>query len=355
MTRVAIAGIGVIADFHARAVTDIRGADLVAGSCRTESDGRAFAEEHDCDWYADTETMLDDAAPDVLTVCTPSGAHLRPTVAAAERGIDVLCEKPLEVTPERINEMIAAAEANDVCLGGIFDRRFEPALRRVHEAASAGRFGDLAICRAHVPWWRDDDYYTGSWQGTEALDGGGAFMNQAIHGVDAIQWLAGAASDCDPATNPVESVFACTDTLAHEGDMIEVEDTGVAVLRFRDGTLGQVLAATSMYPGSEMEIQLSGRDGTAAVADGDLQTWTFRDGSDGDGDAADDGQTDPDPTEAETESYAAHRRNIQAFLDARQTSDAFGLRASEARKAVDIVAAIYESAERNAPVSVDGT
>ena len=374
MTDIAIAGIGSVAEVHGLSIGDIDGAEVVAGSCRTESRGREFAEQFDCTWYADTAEMLDAEEPDVLTICTPSGAHLEPTLEAAERGVDVLCEKPLEITTERIDEMVAAAEEAGIMLGGVFNQRYNPVVRQLHEAASEGRFDDLSVANAYVPWWREDDYYDGAWQGTEELDGGGALMNQSIHGIDAVQWLAGAAGAANgvagsgaddgtadtaegtPRANPVEEVFAYTDTRAHEGDIIEVEDTAVAVLRYRDGTLGQILGATSMYPGSLKRLQLAGRGGTAEVLEDELVTWQFREERDDDPDVrARFGETESGGGAADPMSidYANHRRNIEAFLDARTNDEPYLLDASEARKAVEIIEAIYESAERGEPVRVE--
>ena len=364
MTDIAIAGIGSVAEVHALSIGDIDGAEGVAGSCRTESRGRAFAEQFDCTWYADTAEMLDAEEPDVLTVCTPSGAHLEPTLAAAERGVDVLCEKPLEITTERIDEMVVAAEEAGIVLGGVFNQRYNPVVRQLHEAASEGRFDDLAVANAYVPWWREDDYYDGAWQGTEELDGGGALMNQSIHGIDAIQWLAGAAGaageggrgSADANPNPVEEVFAYTDTRAHDDDIIDVEDTAVAVLRYRDGTLGQILGATSMYPGSLKRLQLAGRGGTAEVLEDELVTWQFREERDDDPAVRERfGETESGGGAADPMSidYANHRRNIEAFLEARASGEDYLLDASEARKAVEIIEAIYESAERGEPVRIE--
>jgi len=364
MTDIAIAGIGSVAEVHALSIGDIDGAEVVAGSCRTESRGRAFAEQFDCTWYADTAEMLDAEEPDVLTVCTPSGAHLEPTLAAAERGVDVLCEKPLEITTERIDEMVVAAEEAGIVLGGVFNQRYNPVVRQLHEAASEGRFDDLAVANAYVPWWREDDYYDGAWQGTEELDGGGALMNQSIHGIDAIQWLAGAAGaageggrgSADANPNPVEEVFAYTDTRAHDDDIIDVEDTAVAVLRYRDGTLGQILGATSMYPGSLKRLQLAGRGGTAEVLEDELVTWQFREERDDDPAVRERfGETESGGGAADPMSidYANHRRNIEAFLEARASGEDYLLDASEARKAVEIIEAIYESAERGEPVRIE--
>jgi UDP-N-acetyl-2-amino-2-deoxyglucuronate dehydrogenase len=351
--RIAIAGIGAVAEMHARSIADLSDAELVAGSCRTESKGREFAEEFDCEWFADTEAMLDEAAPDVLSVCTPSGAHLEPTRLAAERGVDVLCEKPLEITPERIDAMVAACEDGGVRLGGIFPQRYNPVVETVRDAVAEGRFGDLSVVNAYVPWWRPDDYYQGAWQGTRDLDGGGALMNQSIHGVDAVQWLAGTAADLDPGENPVEEVFAYTATRAHEGEHIEVEDTAVAVLRFRDGTLGQLLGATSMYPGSLKRVQIAGRSGTAEIEEDALVSWQFREDRESDAAVREEfAETETGGGAADPMSidYANHRRNIADFLDALDAGRPYMLDGTEARKAVEIIAAVYESADTGRPV-----
>ncbi|QLH79836.1 Gfo/Idh/MocA family oxidoreductase [Halosimplex rubrum] len=354
--RIAIAGIGAVAAMHAESVADIDGAELVAGSCRTEERGREFAEEYDCTWYADTEAMLDAEAVDVLSVCTPSGAHLEPALAAADRGVDVLCEKPLEITTDRIDEMVAAADEAGIRLGGIFNQRYNPVVRKLREAASDGRFGSLSVANAYVPWWRDDGYYDGAWQGTEELDGGGALMNQSIHGIDAIQWIASAGGAGGESNgNPVEEVFAYTARRAHDDDIVEVEDSAVAVLRYRDGTLGQILGATSMYPGSLKRLQIAGRDGTAEIEEDELVTWRFREErEDDEAVRAEFGETESGGGAADPMSidYANHRRNIADFLDARRTDEPYMLDASEARKAVAIIEAIYESAERGEPVGV---
>ena len=136
----------------------------------------------------------------------------------------------------------------------------------------------LALVAAYVPWWRDDAYYgVGRWQGTAALDGGGALVNQSIHGVDALQWIVAATMPgLAPGENPVESVVAFSAVRAHDPARLEVEDSCVAILRFRDGTLGQILATTAMFPGQLRRILVGGRDGTAEVLEEQLTDWRFR-------------------------------------------------------------------------------
>lgn len=354
--NIAIAGIGAVAETHALSIQDLADAKLIAGSCRTESKGREFAKEFGCEWYADTETMLDSEDVDVLSICTPSGAHLEPALAAAERGINVLCEKPLEITTERIERMIEACNDADVRLGGIFPQRYNPVIQTLHEAAVEDRFDGLSVANAYVPWWREDEYYEDAWQGTEDLDGGGSLMNQSIHGIDAIQWLVSANTDLEPETNPVEQVFAYTDTSAHDGDIIEVEDTAVAVLRYRDGTLGQLLGATSMYPGSLKRIQIAGRGGTAEVLEDELVTWKFRDEQEDDEEIrnqfseteAGGGAADPMSID-----YGHHRRNIDDYLTSLANDEPYMLDGTEARKSVEIITAIYKSAQANEPVRIE--
>jgi predicted dehydrogenase len=357
--RIGIVGIGGIAKMHAKAIGDLENAELVAGSCRTEQKGRDFVNEFGGTWYPDYHQLLDEAKPDLITIATPSGAHLDPALAAIERGIPVLCEKPLEITTERVDGMIAAARETGVQLGGIFPQRYNPVVRTVHDAAAAGRFGRLAVANSYVPWWRDDAYYAPDrWQGTLALDGGGALINQSIHGVDAIQWIAGGGiQGLAPATNPVEQVLAFTGKLGHDPELIEVEDTCVVTLRYRDGALGQLLATTSMSPGSFKRIQVAGRGGTAEILEDELVVWQF----------AEEKAEDPQIREQFSQQtshgggaadpmaidYANHTRNIAAFLDALDGNSELMLDGPEARKAVAIIEAAYASARTGLPVNVE--
>lgn len=357
--RVAIIGIGAIGGIHARAIADIHNATFVAGSGLVEETGKKFEEDFGCVYYKEFEQMLDKEKPDVACICTPSGAHLEPALACIERGIHVLCEKPMEIRCDRIDQMITAADKAGVTLGGIFMQRFNPLQKTIHEAASAGRFGDLAVINGYVPWWRDDAYYgPGRWQGTLAMDGGGAMMNQAIHVVDMVQWLATAAitglgEAIDPAANPVEEVFAYTAKRGHADELIEVEDTAVCVLRFANGAFGQMLAATSMYPGSLRRVQIAGRDGTAETLEDELTKWVFRQETEQDdvirakfGSASKTTGGAADPMAID---YVNHTRNIQAFLDSIDDKGELLVTGREARKAVSIIEAIYESAATGKP------
>jgi predicted dehydrogenase len=358
MYRVAIVGIGAIANVIARALSEIPSARLVAGSCRGEEKGRAFAQKWGCAWFDDTARMLDEAKPEVAIVCTPSGAHLEASELAASRGVHVLCEKPLEITTARVRQMIDVTRKRGVKLGGIFPQRFNPVNIAVRDAASAGRFGNLAIINAAVPWWRDDAYYAPSrWQGKAALDGGGALMNQAIHTLDLMQWFAaGTMPQLAADENPVEEVFARTAKRAHDLALIEVEDSAVVTMRFRNGALGQLLAATSMYPGHRRRYQVAGRDGSIEVVEDELVYFDFRQKRDADAEIHQrfgkptkhaGGSSDPMAID-----YIPHQRNIEDFLSALQSDRQPLLTGQESLKAVQIIEACYESAKRNEAVAV---
>ncbi len=348
--RAAILGIGAIAGMHARALQDIEGVELVAASCRTEEKGLTFQSQFGCTWYSDFKKMLSREKPDFVTVATPSGAHYEAVVAAARKGIHVICEKPLEISLKRVDRMLKVVAHTGITLGAIFPQRFNPVVKAVRDAAAAGRFGSLAVLATSVPWWREDAYYgTGRWQGTRALDGGGALMNQSIHGVDALIWIAQAATPgLLPHENPVESVVAISAIRGHDAQQLEVEDTCVAIVRFKNGALGQILAATSMWPGHLRRIQVGGRDGTAEILEEQLVAWRFR---------IEDVEDEATRVKFSTSStssggaadpmainYSNHTRNFEEFVTALRTGQKPPLDGFEGRKAVAVVEACYTSA-----------
>jgi len=352
--RIGIIGVGGIAGLHARSVHDLDNVQIVGATCRTEDKGQKFVAEHGGTWYDNYETMLDQQKPDVAIVTTPSGKHLEPTLACAERGVHVLCEKPLEITTQRIDQMLAKVKEAGISLGGVFPMRYNPAVSAVYDAAHEGRFGPLGAAGGYVPWWRDDAYYAPErWQGTLALDGGGAFMNQAIHTVDLVQWLAAAALGQDHESNPVSEVFAYAAKRGRDPNLIEVEDTGAALLKFKGGPLGQLLATTSMYPGTLRRVLLGGRGGTAEVQEDKLLNFQFAEDRDGDeqirqqfSEARDTEGGASDPLALD---YLNHRRNIEAFLAALEGKARSQITGPQARVAVAIIEAIYESVRTGKP------
>src|SRR5262245_15469446 len=229
MLGVAIVGCGMIARFHARALAEVPNTRLVALVSRSAGRAKAMADEMHltCDLATDLAAVLARRDVHVVIVCTPSGAHQEPAVAAANAGKHVVVEKPLEITLERCDAIIDACRRNGVQLCTIFPSRFADANGALKKAVVAGRFGRLTLGETTCKWWRPQSYYDeGGWKGTRALDGGGALMNQAIHNVDLLSWMMG----------PVAQISGFTAMLAHES--IEVEETAVACPRVKNGAIG---------------------------------------------------------------------------------------------------------------------
>ncbi len=234
--RFAIIGIGNIAPIHAAAIRGVPGAELVAVATRQEGRGRAFTAEHGGTWYADYRELLAQAQADVVAICTPHDLHAPMTLAAAQAGAHVLCEKPMARNVAECDAMIAACDRAGVQLGVAFQGRFEPLSIRLKAALDAERLGRLLWVSANTLWHRTDAYYrTGPWRGTWAHEGGGVLINQAIHAIDLLIWLAGLP----------ERVTARARTLNHA---IEVEDAALAILEYAGGRLGLIQATTVGLP-----------------------------------------------------------------------------------------------------------
>ena len=338
-----IIGCGMISRFHARAIADVRGTKLVACYDRAPQSAHKLADEVGCTPYESLAEMLADPAVDAVTIGTPSGAHLEPGLAAAKAGKHVLVEKPLEITLKKCDRLIAACEKHDVQLGTIFPSRFHDSSVKLKRAVDKGRFGRLTVADAYVKWYRSQQYYdSGAWRGTWALDGGGALMNQAIHTVDLLAWLAG----------PVKEVYARTATLAHE--RIEVEDTAVATLEFESGALGVIEATTAAYPGYLKRIELHGSEGSAVLEEEDLKKWDFAKNLKQDQAIRDamnasrstgGGAADPAAI-----GHHGHAEIIRDFVKAINQDRPPAVDGHEGRRSVEIILAIYKSATTNKPV-----
>jgi UDP-N-acetyl-2-amino-2-deoxyglucuronate dehydrogenase len=329
-----VVGAGLIADFHARAIRDIPNARLVACCDTVAPKAQTLADKYGARAYGSYEEMLRRDDIDIVTVATPSGLHLEPTVAAAAAGKHVLCEKPLEITLARIDAMIDAHRRAGTRLGGIFPYRFNDLMAPLRQAINTGRFGTITCASVYVPWWRTDAYYQDSWHGTQKLDGGGALMNQSIHMIDML---------CD-LMPPVESVQAYTATLGHR---METEDTAVAALRYRSGALGLVYGTTASYPGQFRRFEITGTKGTVINVENSITVWQFADERPEDEQirrrftTIQGGGGVADPAAITHENHA---RNFRAFLDALEKQEEFRISGPEARKAVAVILAIYQSA-----------
>ncbi len=248
----------------------------------------------------------------------------------------------MEITTERIDQLIEAADKNGKTLAAVLNRRFHPGMDAFKKAADEGRFGQLTNASAYVKWYRDQAYYdSAGWRGTWALDGGGALMNQSIHTVDALLYLAG----------PVKSVQANTACLAHE--RIEVEDIVVAIVEFESGARGVIECSTCTWSkdGHAARVLLSGTEGSVFLADESFEIWDFMEEKPEDaeiqskfmkGQEAGLGANDPTAI-----NFYQHQRNFEEVVTAIAEGREPSTSSAEARKSVALIQAIYESAQND--------
>ncbi|MFK7911704.1 MAG: Gfo/Idh/MocA family protein [Akkermansiaceae bacterium] len=337
-----IIGAGMIGRFHATAITDMTGGSLHSVFDLNQERAEALAADFGAKAYSDMDAFLADEELEIVTVGTPSGAHLDPTLAALNAGKHAIVEKPLEVTTERIDQLMDAAKNSGKTLAAVLNRLFHPGMDAFNKASDEGRFGTLASASAYIKWYRDQAYYdSAGWRGTWALDGGGALMNQSIHTVDALLYLAG----------PAKRVAATTALLAHE--RIEVEDHCVALIEFENGARGVIEASTCTWSkdGHPARVQLSGTEGSVFLADEAFEIWDFQNEKPEDeeiraslmkGQEAGLGANDP----SAINTYQ-HQRNFEEVVTAIQEGREPTTSATESRKAVELIQAIYQSAKND--------
>lgn len=346
--RCAVVGSGVIGEWHARVISNLPNTTLVAMCDIAPQRCTAMLEKNKLPVvpaYDDLGKLIKQEKIDVVHICTPSGGHLDPALIAMNAGVNVISEKPLEITLERIDQMIETAAKNKVRLAGIFQNRWNPANRALYDAAQENRFGRVAWAGCFTPWYRTDEYYrSGGWRGTWKLDGGGAMMNQSVHAVDLLQWIAG----------PIKQVSAYASARIH-GE-IEVEDTLSCSLQFTSGAFGTIMGTTAMYPGGPVRVEIGGENGMAVSEDG-LKAYKFRDERPSDTELINKiNQSREEAGGASSQhlaSLAMHTGNIESIFEAWDQNRDADTDGPEARKAIAIILAMYESAKKNGePVKV---
>jgi len=266
---------------------------------------------------------------------TPSGTHAGLGTLAARAGKHVLCEKPLDISPRRVDELVAVCDENNVRLGAIFQARFGRGAVALKTAVDEGRFGKIAWASAYVPWFRSEAYYrSAGWRGTWDLDGGGALMNQSIHAIDLLLHLAG----------EVEEVSArCTRAL-HES--LEVEDTAMAWLKFKNGALGVIQGSTACFPGEARRVELKGSTGSATLIDDRPTLWQFENEQSGDDEVrswSEETQIGGGASDPNAISIEGHRAQIEDFALAILEQREPAIPGRQGRRAVELICAIYES------------
>ncbi len=334
MKGIGIIGTGIIADFHAGAIEELEEAELIAVYDSSFDRARKFGKKWNVQAVADFTKFLLLKEIDIVSICTPSGAHMEPAIAVAEAGKHVFIEKPIEVTSLRAREIADVCRLNSVLLSSVFQSRFHPGVRLLKKAVDKHWFGRLSLATAEVKWFRSQEYYDGSpWRGTWALDGGGALMNQSIHIIDLLLYLFG-----EP-----ENLKARAGTLCHSG--IEVEDTLVASLVFPDGPLGTLALTTGAWPGSFKTLEICGKMGHIRLEEDKIIRWDFHE--DSPGAAINPSQyidSSGDVSDPLNIGFSAHRSQYRDVLNAIETGTKPEVGAEEAIAAVKLIERIYSSA-----------
>lgn len=352
-----IIGCGVIAPWHAEPLTQhVTGTRLLACCDEIPERAQEFAAKYGIPKaYTSIDELLADPEIQAVSVCLPSGMHSETVIRASNAGKHAMTEKPMDITLPKIDAMIAATRSNGTKLGVIFQRRTQPVWIKVRETVQSGKLGKLVLGDAYIKYYRSQEYYdSGAWRGTWALDGGGALMNQGVHLVDILQWVMG----------PVDTLFSFADHLARD---IEVEDTTVSALRFKNGAFGTLQGATSVIGSAEWErdaagnvhvtkwggmthrLEFHGDRGTIRVDGEEIVHWVVPgeplpdftgDGSEGAG-------SDPRAI-----GMRGHIIQLQDFVDAiREDRDPM-VTGEDGRAAVEVILAVYESARTGRPVQL---
>lgn len=250
--RTALVGCGKVGHTHASALSTLPESDFVAVCDRNLARAQAFAEQYGTGAYIDVQDMVTEADVQAVVVCTPHPLHAQPAILAAQAGAHVLVEKPMAACLGDCDAMVAAANEAGVKLGVISQRRLYEPVQRVKTAVEAGKIGRPVLGTVVVLGWRDAAYYRSDpWRGKWDAEGGGVLVNQAPHQLDLLQWFMG----------PIDELFGYWDNLNHP--YIEVEDTAVAVLRFKNGGLGSIVVSNSQKPGIYGKVHVHGENGAS--------------------------------------------------------------------------------------------
>ena len=336
--RFALVGCGRIAQNHLAALAQHGNRAALVDVCDIDAAARdAAAQKTGANPHADLATMLAKTTADIVVLTTPSGLHSRQAVEVARSGRHVMSEKPMATRWADGQRMVEACDAANVRLFVVKQNRRNATLQLLKQAVVAGRFGRIYMVNINVFWQRPQSYYdSADWRGTWEFDGG-AFMNQASHYVDLLDWLIG----------PVDSLYAYTATLARD---IEVEDTGVVSLRWRSGAVGSMNVSMLTYPKNlEGSITILGEKGTVrigGVAVNEIQHWEF---------------AEPRPEDARVAEASYETTSVYGFGHPLYYANAIDVLRGEAvpetdgrqgLKSLELLTAIYRSARNGQPVSL---
>ena len=333
--KVGIIGTGAIAHKHAQAYRNIGFTVTVCHNATPES-GQRFAKQYGARFVTTYEEVCSSADVDFVDVCTFPDFRLQPLEVCARHGKHVQVQKPISTTTAVARQMIQIARDAGILLGVVSQHRYDDSSLFLKAAIEQGRLGRLIQCDCYVKWWRSAEYYSRPIKGSWHTEGGGALINQAIHQVDMLRWLAG----------PVESLFGMWQLGAvHK---IESEDVVNAMLRYKSGATGVMQASTAMWPGYTERLELHGTNGTAIISGDKLTQWDVQDDSGPPAPIARDvasGASDPMAI-----SLAPFERQFLDFAEAIRANRRPSISGEEGLAALELVEAVYESCRSGEPV-----
>lgn len=329
----AIIGCGGIAKIHAEAIKNTENAELVAVYDNTYSSAVKFSAANGCRAYAVIDELLQDGRVDIVNICTPSGLHTPIAVQAARAGKHIVLEKPMSITREQLTCLSREVAANNVKVEVISQLRFTKAIEQAKKAIDGGALGKILHADYVMKYNRTQDYYDkGGWRGTWDMDGGGALMNQGIHGIDLIQYLVGG----------VKSVMADCRTLARN---IQTEDTANLLVEYNCGAVGVIQCTTCCEPGYPRRITITGTKGTIVLKEDEIETWDIQGCDCERGESCVNVNADP-----LNFSYVYHQLQFKDLMRAIENNSQPVVGLSEGRKAVEIILAAYQSSRENRKV-----
>lgn len=323
-----ILGCGMIANVHAEAISRIPNAELVGVADNNFSFAESFAEKRGVKAFNDYQAMLSSDI-DVVCVCTPSCFHAPNAIDALKAGKHVVLEKPMALSVKDADLVIKASKKAKKLVTVISQLRFSSDIVKVKNLIENGAFGKITLCKLDMLYYRSPEYYSScSWKGTLKFDGGGALMNQGIHGVDLLEYVAG----------DVKRVTGKIATLSHN---IEVEDTAVATVEFNSGALGVITASTCVVPGFERKISIFGDKGYVILSENVVEKIMI-DGVEKKIENLEKVSAASDSTNIDSE---LHKRQIENLIGAINGENKLVVDACEGKKAVKIIEEIYKSSK----------
>jgi len=250
--NISIAGCSKVAHLHAKAIHGIPNAHLTGVWSRTNQTAKDFAATYNTLAYSDISKMVSDNHVDLVLVCTAHPFHMQPALEAAKAGANVLIEKPMASVLQDCDNIIDICKKNSVKLGVISQRRWYEPVRRVKDAIDMGKIGRPLLATITMFGWRDKEYYdSGEWRGSWKTEGGGVLVNQSPHQLDILLWYMG----------EVDEVYGIWRNFNHP--YIEVEDTAVAIVKFKSGAIGNIIVSNSQKPGLYGKVQIHGENGAS--------------------------------------------------------------------------------------------